>query len=39
VLGDVLAATRCRAHTLATDAEVEAGSFVVRDARFAPKPE
>jgi valyl-tRNA synthetase len=39
VLADVLAATRCRAHTLATDAEVEAGSFVVRDARFAPRPE
>ena len=39
VLDDVLAATRCRAHTLATDAAQEAGSFAVRDARFAPKPD
>jgi valyl-tRNA synthetase len=39
VLGDVLAATRCRAHTLAADASVESGSFAVRDARFAPKPD
>jgi valyl-tRNA synthetase len=39
VLGDVLAATRCRAHTLAADASVEAGSFAVREVRFAPKPD
>jgi len=39
VLGDVLAATRCRAHTLETDASLAAGSFAVRDARFAPKPD
>jgi len=39
VLADVLAAARCRAHELAPDASVEADSFAVRDARFAPKPE
>jgi valyl-tRNA synthetase len=39
VLADVLAAARCRAHQLAEDAALEAGSFEVRDARFAPKPE
>jgi valyl-tRNA synthetase len=39
VIGDVLAATRCREHTLATDATLEAGSFAVRDARFAAKPD
>ncbi len=39
VLGDVLAATRCRAHTLAVDASVETGSFAMRDVRFAPKPD
>ncbi len=39
VLGDVLAAGRVQAHTLAVDDTVEAGTFDVRDAVFAPKPE
>jgi valyl-tRNA synthetase len=39
VLSDVLAAARCRSHQIVTDEAVEAGTFEVRDARFAPKPE
>jgi len=39
VLGDVLAATRCRQHELAADDALEDGEFTVRDAKFAPKPE
>ena len=39
VLNDVLAATRCRSHTLAADGELEDGEFSIRDATFAPKPE
>ena len=39
VLPDVLAATRCHAHETSVRADLEAGSFAVRDARFAPKPE
>ena len=39
VLGDVLAAARCHAHTLATDAALEDGAFAVRDAVFAEKVE
>jgi valyl-tRNA synthetase len=38
VLSDVLAAARCSSHQLATDESVEAGTFEVRAARFAPKP-
>ena len=39
VLGDVLAASRCQAHALATDDSLEDGAFEVRDAVFAEKPE
>jgi valyl-tRNA synthetase len=39
VLRDVLAATRCRTHHLATDDAREDGEFAVTDAKFAPKPE
>ncbi|MCG8590256.1 MAG: valine--tRNA ligase [Proteobacteria bacterium] len=37
VLGDVLAATRCRAHRLEASAELEDGAFAVRDAVFAER--
>ncbi len=38
VLPDVLAAARCEAHETRV-AEVDAGSFRISDARFAPRPE
>ena len=39
VLPDVLAATRCRDHSLSERAELEDGVFEVEDPSFAPKPE
>jgi valyl-tRNA synthetase len=39
VLADVLAAGRVQSHELVVDDDIEAGSFEVRAARFAPKPE
>jgi hypothetical protein len=37
VLGDVLAAARCAAHTLEDDARLEAGAVEVREALFAER--
>jgi valyl-tRNA synthetase len=39
VLGDVLAAARCHAHTLATNDSLEDGVFEIADAVFLEKPE
>jgi valyl-tRNA synthetase len=39
VLGDVLQAARCQAHTLAESTSLEDGEFEITDAVFAPKPE
>ena len=39
VLSDVLLASRCHGHTLVADEGAEAGSFSVRGAIFAPRPE
>jgi hypothetical protein len=37
-LEDVLAAGRCRQHRLQESAELEHGSFEIRDAAFARRP-
>jgi valyl-tRNA synthetase len=39
VLGDVLQAARCQAHTLAESTSLGDGEFEITDAVFAPKPE
>jgi valyl-tRNA synthetase len=39
VLGDVLAAARCRAHAPATDESLADGAFAIRDAVFADRIE
>jgi hypothetical protein len=38
VLGDVLAAGRCRQHRLQESAELEQGSFEIREVDFAERP-
>ncbi len=39
VLSDVLLASRCHGHAVTSDDGIDVGSFQVRDARFAPRPD